>query len=458
MSEKLKIVGLKMENIKRIEAVELQFDEKNNLIEITGANGEGKSSLLDGLKFLFSGAKGIDPLPVRNGAEKGLIEAELKKYAADGSLADTGIIIQKKFNPSGTTIKIYKKGGVGAYASSQQILDTFYDAISFDPLAFAELSKTNDGRKKQVELLKKLTGLTFDDLDKKYKETYDKRTELNRQATALTSKLAGKAPDEKMAGETTSAADIIAEIQKGNELIQKINIIQGEIVSKDSNNKILKGNIADWKALISDAEDKIASNEASIKTHQVTLVDLNTQKIDIDTLNKKLSSLEASNEAIRANNELKKLTKEFSLTDEAAKKIDAELEVIKMQKQTRLSETKMPIPGMSFTADGISINGIPFEQVNDADKLKTSVAMAMSLNPVLRVILIRNGSLLDHKNYQILKEMAQANDYTIFLERVDESGDVGIVIEEGKVLKNNYEVKSIMLEKPDAIEQTEIKL
>ena len=65
---------------------------------------------------------------------------------------------------------------------------------------------------------------------------------------------------------------------------------------------------------------------------------------------------------------------------------------------------------------------------------RVSVAMAMALNPEVRVIRITDGSLLDSENLRVIGEMASAGDFQVWVERVDESGKVGITIEDGEVV------------------------
>ncbi len=62
-----------------------------------------------------------------------------------------------------------------------------------------------------------------------------------------------------------------------------------------------------------------------------------------------------------------------------------------------------------------------------------SVAIAMAGNPKLRVLRIKDGSLLDSKSYAMLQEMAELHDFQCWVEAVDESGTVGIVMEDGAV-------------------------
>jgi len=57
----------------------------------------------------------------------------------------------------------------------------------------------------------------------------------------------------------------------------------------------------------------------------------------------------------------------------------------------------------------------------------------MALNPKLRVLFIRNASLIDSTNYGILESIAKDKDYQMWCEYMDETGDVGIFLEDGEV-------------------------
>ena len=59
--------------------------------------------------------------------------------------------------------------------------------------------------------------------------------------------------------------------------------------------------------------------------------------------------------------------------------------------------------------------------------------MAMALNPKLRVIRILDGSLLDAENLALIADMATAQDYQVWIERVADASGVGVVIEDGAV-------------------------
>ena len=49
---------------------------------------------------------------------------------------------------------------------------------------------------------------------------------------------------------------------------------------------------------------------------------------------------------------------------------------------------------------------------------------------------VRDGSLLDEESLKLLQDMAVSEDFQLWIERVDTSGKVGVVIEDGKVKSN----------------------
>ena len=61
------------------------------------------------------------------------------------------------------------------------------------------------------------------------------------------------------------------------------------------------------------------------------------------------------------------------------------------------------------------------------------MTIAMSSNPELRVIRIKDGSLLDADGMAMLKAMASENDFQIWIERVADNDPMAVVIEDGSV-------------------------
>ena len=93
----------------------------------------------------------------------------------------------------------------------------------------------------------------------------------------------------------------------------------------------------------------------------------------------------------------------------------------------------MPVDGLGMADGAVTLNAIPLVQASDAEKLDVSCAIAMRQNARLRVLRIRDGSLLDEESKARIAAKAAEHQYQVWMECVDSSGKVGIVIEAGEV-------------------------
>jgi hypothetical protein len=56
------------------------------------------------------------------------------------------------------------------------------------------------------------------------------------------------------------------------------------------------------------------------------------------------------------------------------------------------------------------------------------------MNSKLKVLRVRDGSLLDEDSMRVLAEICAEHDFQCWIERVDGSGKVGFVISDGQVV------------------------
>ena len=152
----MKIIKLKAENVKRLEAVTITPD--GNLVVIGGRNAQGKTSVLDSITYALAGALSHPDRPIRDGEDKAKIVCELDD-----------LIVTRTFTPKGGSLIVSNKEGA-KYASPQAMLDELTGKLTFDPLAFSRMPP-----KEQVNTLKSLVGLDFSELDAKRQALYDER-------------------------------------------------------------------------------------------------------------------------------------------------------------------------------------------------------------------------------------------------------------------------------------------
>ncbi len=146
-----------------------------------------------------------------------------------------------------------------------------------------------------------------------------------------------------------------------------------------------------------------------------------------------MAGIEVANEAIRANNRnLEAITASEKLHDEY-EALTAEIEGLDRNKAEGLAAAVFPVDGLGFDESGVTYKGIPFSQASSAEQIQVSLAMAMSLNPTLRVIRIMDGSLLDADSLALISTAATDADYQVWIERVGDGGEGGVVIEDGEI-------------------------
>ena len=137
--------------------------------------------------------------------------------------------------------------------------------------------------------------------------------------------------------------------------------------------------------------------------------------------------------------EIERRAQKIRLSEEAIAKeaeadaFDAAMTERNRAKQAAIDRSDLPIPGLGLVNEEVTYNGVPLAQASSAEQLRVSMAMAMAANPQIRVIRITDGSLLDSSNMALIAEMAAEADFQVWVERVDESGEVGVVIEDGGV-------------------------
>lgn len=136
-----KIIQLNAENVKVLKAIEIKPDQ--NIIELTGKNGQGKSSVIDSIIMGILGKKYQPEKPVREG------ESE-----ANISINIGNLIIKRKIKADGSsTLRVENTEGA-SYGSPQAMLDELVSNISFDPLQFSKAMSSDNNKQLKVVLIK----------------------------------------------------------------------------------------------------------------------------------------------------------------------------------------------------------------------------------------------------------------------------------------------------------------
>ena len=447
----MKIIQFTAENFKKIRLVELA--PKGRRTTITGRNGQGKTSVLDALWALFAGKRAIPEKPVRKGADKSKLSAVL----ADDN--NKPLLIVKRLIQGDRTTTVTVEAAPGAErpaGTPQAVLDTLIGEMSFDPIAFMSMEP-----KKQVEVLRSMVKLDvdLDDLTNANKLDYAKRTLVNHEVDKLQVQAAAALFSPGLPKEKINEVEICARIASANEAnrdlaakleaLQKLRVDLGAASSAVIVNEVLiaraVGKIEEIEAQLSLIKGRLDRAEAehpqlliNVKIAEQALDEApSAELIDLQPLNDELAQAQLTNREIEKRARREELDVKLAEKQKEAATLTRKMEEREEQKRNALASAQMPIGGLTFSEDGVLFKGVPLENLGEAEQIRVGLALAMASNPKLRAVPIARGESLDDESLALIDQMAEENDFQIFMAKVDSSGSVGIVLSDGLVEKVN---------------------
>lgn len=423
--ENARIVELRVENVKRIKAVQINPVDGEPMIEITGRNGQGKTSILDAISYALGG-KNLQPSkPIREGADSAMVIVDLGD-----------VIVERKWKADGSTVVNLRNKEGAKFSSPQQILDRLVGELTFDPLAFSRMAA-----KDQVQTIKQVAGLDFNELESLRAGAFTDRTDVGRELKAAQAQLDGmpSVPDDTPDAEV-SFAELSADLSKAVETNQGNERVRAESKRLELEKQGAVERVQKLREELEAAEMALEVAIAKVEA-QYAAIDLLRDQ-DVESLQKRLASAEETNRQVRAKVARGNQEAKVKGLQDRRLELTAMIEKYDQQKQEMLEKANLPVPGLSFGEDGVIYNGLPFEQACSSEQLRVSVAIGLALNPRLKVMLVRDGSLLDSAGRAMLAEMAAAAGAQVWMERATDGEAIGVVIEDGEI-KAAQEVASV---------------
>ena len=422
------LTGMKIEGYKNISFVELVPDSHMNLV--SGKNGAGKSSLIEAMIDAIKGKTEMGKRPqrkIQSGKDKAVIEVTLGE-------GDSALKIRRTITQKDVYLKAERADGKPV---SQTDLDKLLDSSTINITKLLHLDP-----KGQIDFVKKVAGIDTTALENEYKELYAERTVLNRAVKDAKGALNSFGEVEQVS--TVSISELLAEIELAeadNRIIQReeieINTLDASI--KDHDNAIDKANatIAHYEEAIVALKKEIVEREASIVKTREDVAQRRkalAEEIDVAPLREKVSKAEETNK--RASNYEKYLKAKEAVTtaQKNAEVIDSQMKKVLEDRDRLINDSKLPFKNVEFDKDlGLVISGIPFNDMSSAQQIKIMSRIYIESNPELKVIYIKDGSLLDPDTLGQIVGMSELKNYQFLVEIVDEV-EGSIIMREGSIL------------------------
>lgn len=411
----MRVSRITLSNILGIE--ELDF-APGAITKISGRNGKGKSSVLEGIRSIIAG--GHDASLIRNGADKGEVVLVL----------DDGREFRKSITPNGAYLTGKSADGT-PIRQAKGVIDRLLDSLSVNPVEFLAAPPA-----KRAEWLLGVMPMSVSDAElseaagvpatgaglngleaiaRIRKVVYDERTRVNGAAREKTYTAEGL----RKSLPVGDAGDISAQSAEAYERLHKID---ADLATVESETKLaLKEALDDQRNLFN---SKIEEHRTEIRKHEAAIAELEQQlsaeldkrrslarKLYDDQCNALRDSRTSASADVARMESLVDEHKRAEHTREIIAEMEQQAAALKAESESktaaleRLDALKMrlmnslPIKGMEIRDGQIYVDGVVFDRLNTAKKIQVALKVAKLRAGECGLVLVDNLECLDSDTF-----------------------------------------------------------
>lgn len=463
--------------IKKLELLNFQVIEQfsaeftGNVYFVTGDNELGKSTLLKAIGALLTGER--DDV-LRTGASKGFAKMVV---GDDGEEFDVSLSFTEN-NPRGTLT--IKQKSTGMATNNVSMLQRIFGYQDFDAVEFSRWSETADGRRKQIAVVKSLLAPAvrerIEAIDVEVSGLKTERTGVNRDVKTfdtLIAQITGRMePGDIEKYATPIDVTGLMEQQSTNaQLIEKAKTVRAMLAQRTEQIAAIPGRIEAEKTKADETRkvyaDKVAAAKAAYEqavaeqAGAITKIDsvlkeniaaIEAEKADLETrkanaeqwlakyeqnnpektnVPELLAKAEAHNKKYSLVEQYKEKKQQFDDVKAKAEQMDARIDALTKERAELIATAKLPIDGLTFTDDGLELNGVPFipGRVSDSQIMEIAAKLVIASNPTVKVFRIARGESLGAKRLETIIDIAKRNGFQGFIEQV-QRGQTEMLVEE----------------------------
>lgn len=410
-AQPLTIISLDVTNFARIRAVRIEPNPTGTVV-VAGRNAQGKSSVLNAIAQIIDSSKYKLPVPVHLGAD----EADIVAVLGRGGVPE--LVVKWSMDTNGKKSFTVEDADGRKKSSPTSLMKSLFGLLAVNPFAFA--SATPD---EQLKILLGTTGFDVDDWKERRKDTFGKRTIINREVEKRKKSLALlPKPKDDQSREAQSTSSLLMKLQEAREIRTAL---QTAFATEDqwrSRVEELEAQLAEAKSTLLQA---VAYREAMDVPQNVAVAD------SIPQLEEELENIDDTNRAAEAARQYDETVRDYESYVVEAKKLTDSISEHDRELRDAIESIDIPIRGLTFVDDELRLNDINFAAASHAEKITISTALAIASQPEAGVIIVEDASLMDEQTTAIISQMAEKHNMQVWLEVVGE--DQGFVIEDGEI-------------------------
>lgn len=422
--EGIKILKAEITNFKNISHKTVVFEGRSAII--IAPNAGGKSSLIQAIQSPIN-SKIIPLQPVKEGEERGSVELLVGgKFKGESVKYNIGLYFSPEHQKGRITITNEDGGKV---PGGKSVINDIVGNISFNMMEFLRLARTDAGgvsdagRKKQVEILKALLPDEVVDkmaeLDVERKKVYNERSTVNAEVKVMKTNLEGHEY-------TLEDIENYSTKKDGEAIRTQIN---GLSTSIEKHSKATSAQ-ARFMETISFKEEQIAclQKELDVARHNLNTTNEWLQKNEKPSIGHLSAQLKDIDDHNAICDEIAKLEKSRSDMDTKSAESDKKTERMKeidKEKAEVFASSPLPVPGLAFDENMVTYKGLPLDedQHSTAMLIGIGIRIGMAMNPNLKLLVIKDGSLLDRQTLRFIMKICEEQGYQVLIEKVDFEGE-----------------------------------
>lgn len=424
----IKISALQVENVKRVELVELVPSEAGLTI-IGGDNRQGKSSVLDAIAVALGGEKLVPSNPIKDGAEKGTI----------GLTLSNGWTVQRVFTASGTRLKIIDEQGM---QGGQKLLDNIIEKLALKIGDFLALDN-----KAKVKALLEACGIDLQPVKDKIKFALDARTAVSRDVKKLRAVVSAIVTYPEI--EPVDVAGLVAKQQEiteqGQQLRNEQEKIDGKYADRERAIKAASAVSEKIQDLMRQIEGLLVQHkEFEAQANAISIDDLTAEETvvrgNIESLLKqhaeiteKIKNSQEDNRKAASNAESKKKREE--LADLMAEEEELTTQIETLRASIVQMSAQMPMEGLAIDqeTEELTYQGKAWDCMSHSDQLIIATSIVQKLNPKCGFVLIDKLESMDMITLQAFGAWLEKNNLQAIATRVSKGDECAVIITDGKV-------------------------
>lgn len=409
----------RIDNYKGLKHVEFDVTEKH-LILLGGANGAGKTSVLDAMKTLLYGKK-YAIKPVRDGEEEAVIEAEL-----------TDLLVKLVIKPNGNIEPQWLDLESGRKVTGgKKEMRALFGSQAIDPFRFRNLKPAEQREQlRSMVLDKEGNRLDTSVIEAEYEKLYEIRKEKKAAAKRAQANLEKHPAVEDAPESMPSTSETLAELKKLQEHNQAVRDANSAHDTATREETAAEREVDRIKKMLADAEKALKAAAKRTKAAAKQVESVGEEKSTGD-LEEQLQNAEILGDKFRDQEEHLEAREEFRKAEEEADKASKDVDECQARIREVLESGIYPASGMTVTDEGVLIDGVPFDDVNRARQDRALIEAALFDKPDAPIMLIDNGEGFDDESLKLLDDILTEKDAQAIVAAGSRLQSYDIFVEDG---------------------------